>query len=307
MRSTTALKEFLKGFYHSFPVQLFILHLRRYQVFLIFWFILASAINGNFMSNFGADSLFLAPEYLGNVNALSLAIVGMATAVFIMSWHVTTFILHSKQFKFLATTSKPFLKYCINNSVIPLIFLIFYFIESVIFDRSRELLTIGEILMLVSGFIAGFSFMILISFLYFFRTERSMMRKMEPVFRDPKAFAAQFGLGGNHFHEKGLMQVDWFYNTRFKLKKPRNVQHYSQEFIDIVFKRHHFSAVVSIIIAFLFLAVIGLLNDHKIFKVPAASAIFFYFDWRSRSTHILAKELGLSNIVTLLFSIEFFI
>jgi hypothetical protein len=277
MRINASIKEYLTGFYHSFPVQLLILHLRRYQVFLIFWFLLASAINGDFMSNFGAYSLFLAPEYLGKVNPLSMALVGMTTAVFIMSWNVTTFILHSKQFKFLATTSKPFLKYCINNSIIPILFLIFYFVESVQFDRTRELLSVGEIAGLAGGFIAGLIFMFLISFLYFFRTEKTLMRKMEPVFRDPKAFAAQFGVGGNHFHEKGLMQVDWFYNTRLKLKRPRNVTHYSQEFIDTVFKRHHFSAVLSIILAFLFLALVGLLIDHRIFKIPAAAAILLFF------------------------------
>ena len=108
------LKTFIKGFYYSFPIQLLVLHVRKYQVLLVFWFILFSTVRGDFMSTFGADSLFLAPEYLGAVNFLSAGIVGMATAVFIMSWHITTFILQSHQFKFLATTSKPFLKYFIN-------------------------------------------------------------------------------------------------------------------------------------------------------------------------------------------------
>ena len=71
-------KEFLKGFYYSFPIQLLLLHLRKYQILLFFWFILASAINGDFMSTFGADSLFLAPEYLGKVNTVSAIFVGMA-------------------------------------------------------------------------------------------------------------------------------------------------------------------------------------------------------------------------------------
>ena len=148
--ATATLKEYLTGFYRSLPVQLFILHLRRYQVLLIFWYILASAINGNFMSTFGADALFLAPEYLGNVNGVSMAIVGVATGVFIMSWNVTTFILHSNQVKFLATTSKPFLKYCINNAVIPLIFLLFYLGKTIYFDVHNELLSAGEIIVLIA-------------------------------------------------------------------------------------------------------------------------------------------------------------
>lgn len=229
------------------------------------------------MSTFGADSLFLAPEYLGEVNGVSIAIVGIATGIFIMSWNITTFILHSNQFKFLATTSKPFLKYCINNAVLPLLFLIFYLSKSIYYDVHNELLPARRVLILVISFLSGMSFSFIISFVYFFRTEKSLMRTMEPVFRDPKAFAAQFGKGGKHFHEKGIIRVEWFFNTSLKLKKPRNVAHYSQEFIDTVFKRHHFSAVISIVFAFLFLAVLGMLMDKPIFVIPAAAAILLFF------------------------------
>jgi hypothetical protein len=249
-------KEFLKGFYYSFPIQLLVLHLRKYQILLFFWFIIASAINGDLMSTFGADSLFLAPEYLGKVNTVSAIIVGMATAIFIMSWHITTFILHSKHFKFLATTTKPFLKYFINNSIIPLLFLIFYCIKAIQYDAFRELMSAKEIFFLINGFLSGL-----------------ILRKMEPVISEPHLFIGQYGLGGKHHHEKGMINIDWFYNTRFKLKKPRDIAHYSQEFIETIFKRHHFSAVISIILAFLFLSMIGLFQDNPIFKLPAAAGI----------------------------------
>src|SRR5688572_33459101 len=90
------MKAWLRGFFYSFPVQLLFLHFRKYQVLLIFWFVLFSTINGTFMRTFGADSLYLAPEYLGNVNALGAGIVGMAIGMFIMSWNIASFILFSK-------------------------------------------------------------------------------------------------------------------------------------------------------------------------------------------------------------------
>ena len=133
-------KTFLTGFYFSFPVQLFLLHFRKYQVLLLFWIILFATVRGGFLKTFGADSLFLGPEYLGDVNALSMVFVGIGLGIFIMSWNITTFILHSKHFKFLATTTKPFLKYFINNSVIPLLFLVYYTFQSVEFYHYRELL-----------------------------------------------------------------------------------------------------------------------------------------------------------------------
>src|SRR5258705_964721 len=112
------MKTWLKGFYFSFPIQLVFLHFRKYQVLLAFWFIMFSTVNGSFMKTFGADCLYLAPEYLGNVNSLSSAMVGASIGIFIMSWNISTFILFSRHFRFLAATTNPFLKNCITNSVI---------------------------------------------------------------------------------------------------------------------------------------------------------------------------------------------
>ena len=104
-----------------------------------------------------------------------------------------------------------------------------------------------------------------------------MLRKMEPVISSPHLYTGQYGLGGSHHHEKGLIHVEWFFNTRFKLKKPREIAHYSQEFIKTIFKRHHFSAVISIILAFIFLAALGMFQDYSVFKIPAACAILLLF------------------------------
>src|ERR1700756_4433889 len=100
------MRRLLNDIFYSFPVQLFILHFRKYQVLLIFWFILLSTINSGFLKSYGADALFFVPEYLGKVSALGSALMGIAIGVFFMSWNITTFILHSKRFKFLATASK---------------------------------------------------------------------------------------------------------------------------------------------------------------------------------------------------------
>src|SRR5690606_24624650 len=150
------MKPLLKNIFYSFPIQLFILHFRKYQVILIFWAILLGTINSGIMKSFGADALFFVPEYLGKVNALAAAIVGIAMGVFFMSWNITTFILHSRRFKFLATASKPFLKYCLNNAILPLLFLLFYLVRFIQFNANKELMSTGEIIILLGGFLAGF-------------------------------------------------------------------------------------------------------------------------------------------------------
>jgi hypothetical protein len=271
------MKVFLIGLYHSFPVQLVLLHFKRFQVLLLFWFLLFSTVGGNFMNSYGADSLFLAPEYLGEVSAASAAIMGFALAVFIMSWNITTFILFSRHFRFLATTSNPFLKYCINNSVIPVFFLVYYFIKTLQFETEKELMSAGDIFFSVVGFIIGMIILIAISFLYFFRADKSIIRTLAPVMNNPKLFKEMFRPSENKIYQSRVIKVEWYFNARFGLKKTRDVTHYSREFIETIFSRHHFAAVVSIFISFLFLILIGFWLDSPYFQLPAAAGITIFF------------------------------
>ncbi|HMU24789.1 MAG TPA: hypothetical protein PKD97_06990, partial [Ferruginibacter sp.] len=80
------MRTWFKNFYTFFPVQLFILHFRKYQVLLLFWYVLFSTVNSSFLKYYGADALFFAPEYLNKVGILGAFIVGIAIGVFFMSW-----------------------------------------------------------------------------------------------------------------------------------------------------------------------------------------------------------------------------
>jgi hypothetical protein len=269
--------RYLKATYFSFPVQLLLLHFKKFQVLLLFWLILFSTINGGFMQSFGAKALFLAPEYLGNVNALSAGIVGIAMGVFIMSWNITTFILFSRHFRFLATATKPFLRYCINNALLPILFLGFYFFKTVQFDRDKELLTTGEIGFQVMGFLTGFVLLITISLLYFFGADKSIVRRMTPLISNPSLFKSQFSPAEVKLRESHLIRVQWYLNTPLTVKKIRDVSHYSREFIESIFNRHHFSAILSIFVAFIFLVLVGFFMDNPLFQLPAAASILIFF------------------------------
>jgi hypothetical protein len=267
----------LKAIYYFFPVQLLLLHIKKFQVLLIFWLILFSTLNGGFMRAYGANALFLSPEYLGDVSAVSAAIVGLATGIFVMSWNITTFIIFSRHFRFLATTSKPFLKYCINNAILPLIFLIFYFIKVLQFSISRELLSAASILWLCFGFLAGFSFVIAVSLFYFFRADKTIIRRMTPVISNPKLFKSQFSKDEIKLNESRLMHVKWYLNSPTTIRKTRDVAHYSKAFIESIFNRHHIAAVLSIFMAFIFLIVVGFFMDSRYFQLPAAASILIFF------------------------------
>jgi len=269
--------RYLTSVYYSFPIQLILLYLKKYQLLLLFWGILFSTIHGGFMHSFGADALFLAPEYLDNVNALSGAIVGAAAGAFIMCWNVTTFILYSRHFRFLATTTRPFLKYCTNNFILPGSLLTYYFFKAIEFDSTKELMTNSEIAWLIAGFLTGFFLVIGLSLLYFFGADFTIKRQMTPLIANPKLFKSQFKSKDIQLNSSRLIRVNWYMNGPFSVKQVRDVSHYSKEFIERIFSRHHFAAILSICIAFLFLGVVGFFMDEPIFQLPAAASIFLFF------------------------------
>lgn len=271
------MRPLIKDIFYSFPIQLLILHFRKYQVLLIFWAILISTLDSVFMKSYGADSLFFVPEYMGEVNALSAAIVGICTGVFFMSWNITTFILHTKRFKFLAATSKPFLKYCINNSILPLLFLLFYGVKTIRYDIAKELLTLYQMVELTSGFIGGLIILILFSFAYFFGADRTILRTIAPVIANPHSFKKSFNPTLYSQPDGFGMKVSYFLTGKMKFKKARPVEHYSELFLDTIFKRHHLAGMLGIILAFIFLVTAGFFLDVKFFQVPAAGSIFIFF------------------------------
>lgn len=272
------MKKYLVGFWFSMPVQLFFLHFRKYQVFLIFWYILFATTGGFFMNNFGADSLFLAPEYYNKVDMISTGIVGIAIGIFIMSWNITTFILHRTRIQFLATTAQPFLKYCINNAVLPLLFLIYYFITAVNYNRANEFKSVLNIILLTGGFLMGLTLAIGIAFIYFFGADKTIYKQIgSNIIKANEIYNAVIAGKTNTEKIKTELRVDWFFSARFHLRKPRDIRHYSDTFLDDVFKRHHLTALLAFFIAFAFLIALGFTADAKLFQIPAAASITILF------------------------------
>ena len=269
--------KYLRGIFYSLPVQLLFLHFRKYQILLVFWAILFSTVGGGFMKDFGADALFLAPEYLGSVSTISAAFVGMAIGIFIMSWNITTFILFSRHFTFLAATTNPFLKYCINNCLLPLAFLIFFLVKAYHFAHYRELISNVEIIFLSGGFLAGLFFVLAISFLYFFGVDKSILRKMQPLMNDPKHRLRKRHRQNNYQLSYSLINAEWFLDSFLSYRRCRDVSHYTQPFLESIFKRHHFAAVVSILLAFLFLIISGFFLENTLLQIPAAASITILF------------------------------
>ncbi|MBL0146933.1 MAG: hypothetical protein IPP48_15645 [Chitinophagaceae bacterium] len=229
------------------------------------------------MKSFGADALFFSPEYLGNVNFFGALITGVALGVFFMSWHITTFIMHSKRCKFLATTSKPFLKYCINNSVLPLVFLLFYFVRLFIFNEHKELMDVSLILTIIAGIFVGVVLLFMVSFAFFFGADKTIVRTIAPIISEKENITITHSPHEHKLVDNFGLKVDNYLSTGLSIKKVRNVAHYSQSYLDLIFKRHHLAARLSIVLAFVFLVTVGFFLENTFFRVPAAASILIFF------------------------------
>lgn len=271
------MRKYLVGFWYSMPVQLLFLHFRRYQVFLLFWGILFATLSGRFMNTYGAYSLFLSPEYFGEVTALSTAIVGLSTGIFVMSWNIATFILYRRYISFLTTTAQPFLKYSINNAILPIIYLLYYCFSATRYNALQEFAGIWDIVLLVLGFAGGFLLAVLIAFAYFFGADKTIYQSMAHVIDTANVHYALAKKDNPLPDHKPEIRIDWFLSALFRIRKPRDVRHYSTEFINTVFQRHNASAVIAILIAFIFLISIGFSSDAALFQLPAAASITILF------------------------------
>jgi hypothetical protein len=269
-------KLLLVKVYYSFPIQLLLLHFRKYQVLLIFWAILFSTVNGNFAKVFGGDALFLAPEYMGNVNFYSTTILGLSTGLFAMSWNITTFILHTGRFKFLATTAQPFFKYCLNNSIFPLLFTINLLISGWQYQRYQQLSTIPEILLLGEGFICGYLFVIFFCFFYFFNADKNIGRRLSKQFGNTRNFVRTV-LKPTQEKDENALPVHNYFSSPWKLRRARNVDHYNKYHLDSILKQHHFAAMITVGCALVFLVFLAYMMDYSFFRIPAGASVMIFF------------------------------
>jgi hypothetical protein len=161
--------------------------------------------------------------------------------------------------------------------VLPLTFLLFFLVKAYQFAHYRELISNIEIIFLTGGFLAGLFFVLAISFLYFFRADKTILRKLQPAFNNAKNYIAHLQPEQTTANTQSLIRSEWFLDSFFRVRRCRDVSHYSSELMEKIFKRHHFAAVISMLIAYVFLIIIGFFLDHKFFQLPAGASITIFF------------------------------
>jgi hypothetical protein len=96
------------------------------------------------------------------------------------------------------------------------------------------------------------------------------------------------------------LKVDNYLNAVFHSKRARRVDHYNKHFLDSVFRRHHFAAILTIAIAFVILVILSYLTAYRAFRIPAAASILIFFSVLIGVSGAVAYMLGTWTIPLLI-------
>ena len=276
-------KQRLERIIYFFPIQLLILHFKKNHLLLLFWLILFGIVSQNIATKYGVGHLFLFPEYLGHVNLLSYAIVGFALGGFVTAFNIYTYIIHAHRFPFLATLSRPFYKFSLNNFIIPISFILCYCIYSFEFQKTQEFISNGRIILHLLAFIGGFAFYVMISFLYFFRTNKDIYKisgktekeleieinKRQKSIRQKKDWTKK--------DEQSKWKVVTYIRGFYSIKLARQGLHYDRQLLKKVFLQNHINASIFEILVVVSFLVIGFFRDSQIFQIPASASALLLF------------------------------
>jgi hypothetical protein len=272
------MKKFLLNFFHSFSIQLLLLHFRNNLAILIIWVILSLLITNNLGSGFGMYYLFVSPEYLSSVNTFSFFLVGLAFGTFVMCWHLSVYLLYAWRFPFLATVKRPFLVFCINNSVIPLLFFLVYLYHQIIFESYYEYQDMHQYLSFSAGFFGGSVMPIALLSLYFAITNKNVQSYLNLNKNSIQARIdnTQIKIEQEQGSKK-TWRVDSFINETAHIRKTMDIMTSSPNLRLQVFKQNHYNALFlqfAIIATFI---IVGTMSDNGIFRLPASANIFLLF------------------------------
>jgi hypothetical protein len=266
------LRTYIQRFFYSFPVQLVVMHFKKNQIMMLYWLMMFGFVTQTLAMRFGIPYLFLDPEYMGHVSYRAYFIMGVSLGAFIMAFNISSFILNSFHFPFLATLSKTFIKYCYNNFIIPLTFILTYCIAFFHFQHDSQLKASWDILMHMAVFLLGIVLVVAITFRYFMYTNKDIY----------KLFGVEHGDNDSrspakpHKHNK-VWRVDTYIVYPFKAKLVRDTRHYKKFMLERVFRQNHLNAAVIEIVVFVTFILLGLLRDYPIFRLPAGASILLLF------------------------------
>ncbi len=283
MNAVNSRKDRLNRWKYFFPFQLLLLHFKKNHLLLFIWTLLFAIASGVVAKNFGVPQQFLIPEYRGASGFISFAIVGFSVGGFITGFNLYTYIMHGYRFPLIATLSRPFQKFSLNNFLLPALFLITYTWCSARFQLEKELIPPVKVCLNILSFFIGLTAFQGLSYLYFKYTNKdakhfgqgrkrngSNQTKEEKESENPAPWW-KFVIKVRKWH------VETYMSSWKKISLAREGHHYSKEVLEKVFTQNHINASrfeVVLVISFL---LVGSLRSFELFIIPAAASAMLLF------------------------------
>ena len=268
MKNLTLIRDF-------FPFRLLSAHVKYNFFGLIYWVLLFGIVSGNLASFFGVPFLFYAPEYHGQLSFFSFFLLGIALGGFFMTFQAYSYAKLGPRFPFLLVVSTPFFKFILNNSILPISFLIYFTYKTCTFLANEELLEFGEIFNKIFGLYTGITSFTLIALLYFFRIRRNVdINDDEPDVSTPpfQNFKRQHNKWYNYFRVEPKNPI-YYIGRKMRIYKSRSTGHLDIEVVEQIYAENRINVFLfECITLFAFLGM-GFFRDYEFLEMPAAMSI----------------------------------
>ena len=265
---------------YSFPVRLLILNFKKNQILLVIWAILFGFVTQTIGRLVGAPYLFLDPEYLNSVNLKGFFIIGLAIGIFITAFHITTYILDSYKFDFLATIKSPFAHFCLNNSLIPILFVLVYIVNIFSFQYKNGFQQHAEILGELIALVLGMLSVIVILFFYFKFTNKDAIREVSSTIDTQlkKNKVNRVIVFKRHKHNaSNSIRIASYISMSFRISKVDTNAVVDKHSAIQVFDQNHLNAVIVELLIVAVIIIMGLFRDNPLFQIPAAASTILFF------------------------------
>ncbi len=290
-------RQWFRRVVYFFPLQLLLLHLKKNHLLLLIWLLLLAYITERIGVKYGIPYLFLFPEYFGKVSFLSFAITGFALGGLITAFNLYSYTMHGYRFPFIATLSRPFLKFNVNNAVIPVLFILVYLWCSASFQYEKELMPPARIALHLVGFLTGVGLFLGLALLYFTRTNTDIIKLLG---REPDEYRPAEPLvdiiGPAHDAPPGRRnekrkanrwlrraqrtekwRVETYLTPRLHIKLARSSSHYDREMLRDVLWQNHINGSIFEVVLVLSFILLGAFSDMRFFAIPAGASTILLF------------------------------
>lgn len=260
-----------------FPVQLLFGHIKYNFSGVVYWAVLFLIVSDQFASRYGVPFLFYSPEYLGEISSFSFALLGFALGGFTMAFNMSSYVRLSSKYPFMATLSRPFMKFCLNNSIIPFVFLVLLMYKFSSFQLHEEFASMATIFTYNLSFIGGYIVFVSMSLLYFFPTNKDVfkltgsnrnMQEEEPI----QSFLHNKLTWNEFFRYEKERSYIYMYSL-FRWRKSRSISHYDKIVLQKVFSQNQINASLFEFVTIISFIIMGIFRDSDFLEFPAAMSI----------------------------------